>query len=97
MAVYIILSLAVVTINTCFAVEVPSVTLMNAAVPGTKMPVTGIGTGAYVYEPRTEPGENMDRRCCRELRRTMVGLRWEAHRRFSQLSQSTWSGQSDKS
>ena len=39
------------------AVEVPTVTLQNAAVAGTKMPVIGIGTGAYVYEPRTKPGE----------------------------------------
>ena len=57
MAIYIILGLAISTINTCFGIEVPTVTLMNAAIPGTKMPVTGIGTGAYVYEPRTEPGE----------------------------------------
>ena len=39
------------------ALNVPSVTLMNAASPGTKMPVTGIGTGAYVHEPGTQPGE----------------------------------------
>ena len=30
---------------------------MNAALPGTKMPVIGIGTGAYVHEPGTQPGE----------------------------------------
>ena len=51
------LILALLTIQTCISVEVPSVTLMNAAIPGTKMPVVGIGTGAYVYKPRTEPGE----------------------------------------
>ena len=59
MALFIIayLVLALTTINTCAALEVPTVTLMNAAAPGTKMPVVGIGTGAYVYKPRTEPGE----------------------------------------
>ena len=41
----------------CSADSVPHVTLMNAALPGTKMPVTGIGTGAYVHEPGTQPGE----------------------------------------
>ena len=40
------------------AAEVPSVTLMNAAKPGTKMPVSGIGTWGYVHEPGTgRPGE----------------------------------------
>ena len=47
----------IATLHNCLALEVPAVTLMNAAMPGTKMPVTGIGTGAYVYEPRTKPGE----------------------------------------
>ena len=38
--------------------ETPSVTLMNAAKPGLKMPVTGIGTWSYVHEPGTgTPGE----------------------------------------
>ena len=38
--------------------EVPSVTLMNAAKPGLKMPVAGIGTGSYVHETGTGiPGE----------------------------------------
>ena len=41
----------------CFGIDVPSVTLMNAAFPGTEMPITGIGTGAYVHEPGTQPGE----------------------------------------
>ena len=39
------------------AADMPTVTLMNAAQPGTKMPVPGIGTGAYVYVPSTVPGE----------------------------------------
>ena len=43
--------------HVCLAIDVPEVTLMNAALSGTKMPVTGIGTGAYVHEPRTQPGE----------------------------------------
>lgn len=43
-------------IQACVA-EMPTVTLMNAAQPGTKMPVSGIGTGGYVFEPRTQPGE----------------------------------------
>ena len=38
--------------------EVPSVTLMNAAKPGMKMMVPGIGTWGYVHEPGTGvPGE----------------------------------------
>ena len=38
--------------------EVPSVTLMNAAKPGLKMPVAGIGTWGYVHVPGTGiPGE----------------------------------------
>ena len=52
---YLVLVLAI--INTCVAFEVPTVTLMNAAAPGTKIPVVGIGTGAYVSKPGTEPGE----------------------------------------
>ena len=40
------------------AAEVPSVTLMNAAKPDTKMPVSGIGTGGYVHKQGTGiPGE----------------------------------------
>ena len=57
MAVSVAVLLVLAAIHTSVAIEVPTVTLMNAAKPGTKMPVTGIGTGAYVYEPRTEPGE----------------------------------------
>ena len=30
---------------------------MNAAKPGTKMPITGIGTGGYNHEPGTGPDE----------------------------------------
>ena len=56
-AVDLVVVLALVAVHTSVAVEVPAVTLMNAAMPGMKMPVTGLGTGAYVYEPRTEPGE----------------------------------------
>ena len=42
----------------CFAVDEPSVTLMNAARPGTKMPVAGIGTWSYVHQTGTgTPGE----------------------------------------
>ena len=38
--------------------EVPSVTLMNAAKPGLKMPVAGIGTWGYVHQQGTGiPGE----------------------------------------
>ena len=38
--------------------DVPSVPLMNAAKPGTKMPVPGIGTWGYVHETGTgTPGE----------------------------------------
>ena len=38
--------------------ESPSVTLMNAAKPSTKMPVSGIGTWGYVHQPGTgKPGE----------------------------------------
>ena len=38
--------------------EVPTVTLMNAAKAGTKMPVAGIGTWPYVTTPGTGvPGE----------------------------------------
>ena len=38
--------------------DVPSVTLMNAAKPGTKMPVSGIGTWGYVHTQGTgKPGE----------------------------------------
>ena len=40
------------------AVDVPSVTLMNGAKPGSKMPVSGIGTWGYVHQPGTgKPGE----------------------------------------
>ena len=42
------------------AADIPTVTLMNAAQPGTKMPVPGIGTGGYVFAPRTQPGEIWD-------------------------------------
>ena len=42
----------------CLTAEAPSVTLMNAAKPGTKMPVTGIGTGYYNHQPGSDkPGE----------------------------------------
>lgn len=38
--------------------DAPSVTLMNAAKPGTKMPVTGIGTGYYNHQQGSgRPGE----------------------------------------
>ena len=38
--------------------DAPSVTLMNAAQTGMKMPVAGIGTWGYVHEPNTgRPGE----------------------------------------
>lgn len=37
--------------------DVPTVPLMNAAKPGLKMPVVGIGTGGYVFTPGTQPGE----------------------------------------
>ena len=37
--------------------DVPSVTLKNAAKPGTRMPVAGIGTWAYVHSPSQGPGE----------------------------------------
>ena len=47
----------VALLHVCLAVNVPSVTLMNAASPDSKMPVTGIGTGAYVLQPGTQPGE----------------------------------------
>lgn len=43
------------SIHACIAVEVPTVTLMNSAQPGTKMPVSGIGTGSY-----GQPGETWD-------------------------------------
>ena len=52
-----ILLVAFSLLHACIAVDVPSVPLVNGAKPGTKMPAVGIGTGAYVYEPRTEPGE----------------------------------------
>ena len=51
------LLLLLVAVHACVATEVPSVLLQNAAAPGMKMPVIGIGTGAYVYEPRKVPGE----------------------------------------
>lgn len=51
------LGLLLIALHACVALEVPTVTLQNAAAPGTKMPAIGIGTGAYVYEPRTAPGE----------------------------------------
>ena len=57
LSVVMYLVLALTTINSCIALEVPTVTLMNAAAPGTKMPVVGIGTGGYMFEPRTGPGE----------------------------------------
>ena len=42
----------------CLTAEAPSVTLMNGAKPGVKMPVTGLGTWGYVHEPGTgRPGE----------------------------------------
>ena len=42
----------------CLMADAPSVMLMNAAKPGTKMPVTGIGTGGYNHQPGTgRPGE----------------------------------------
>ena len=41
----------------CLTADAPSVTLMNAAKPGTKMPVTGIGTGGYNRRPGSGPGE----------------------------------------
>ena len=52
------ITLALVAIWSCDAVEVPTVTLRNAAKPGTKMPVTGIGTGGYIHDPHSgQPGE----------------------------------------
>ena len=53
----VVVVLALAAVHVCIGGEIPTVTLMNAAVAGTKMPVTGIGTGAYVYNPRTQPGE----------------------------------------
>ena len=42
----------------CLTAEAPSVTLMNGAKPGVKIPVTGLGTWGYVHEPGTgRPGE----------------------------------------
>lgn len=50
--------LIIAVIHACAATEVPAVTLMNAARPGKKMPVTGIGSGGYVHQPNTgHPGE----------------------------------------
>lgn len=57
MAVVSIGIVIVLAVHSVAAAEVPTVTLMNAAQPGTKMPVAGIGTGAYVYVPHTVPGE----------------------------------------
>ena len=38
--------------------DVPSVTLMNAAKAGSKMPVSGIGTWGYIHTMGTgRPGE----------------------------------------
>ena len=54
--IVICLTLALLRISTSTTVEVPSVTLNNAAQPGTNMPAVGIGTGAYMYAP-TAPGE----------------------------------------
>ena len=42
----------------CLTADAPNVNLMNAAKPGTKMPVTGIGTGFYNHQPGSDrPGE----------------------------------------
>ena len=42
----------------CLLADSPSVTLMNAAKPGLKMPVTGLGTWGYVHQQNTGvPGE----------------------------------------
>ena len=54
--------LIVSTVIACFPVdavmEAPTVPLKNAAKPGMKMPVTGIGTWGYVHEQGTgKPGE----------------------------------------
>lgn len=52
------ITLVLVAIHYCVALEVPTVTLRNAAKPGTRMPVTGIGTGGYIHDPHsTQPGE----------------------------------------
>ena len=57
MEVLVFLSLLFV-LPTISAADGPSVTLKNAAQPGTKMPVTGIGTWGYVHQPGTGiPGE----------------------------------------
>ena len=39
-----VLALILALLPVCLAAEAPSVTLTNAAKPGVKMPVTGIGT-----------------------------------------------------
>ena len=45
-------------LSPCVLSDSPSVPLMNAAKPGMKMPVTGIGTWGYVHKPNTGiPGE----------------------------------------
>ena len=54
---HLVLAFIILIINDCKAIEVPTVTLMNSAAPGTKIPVIGIGTGGYEFEPRTGPGE----------------------------------------
>jgi len=37
--------------------QIPSIALSNGAVPGLKMPVTGLGTGGYIHEETGIPGE----------------------------------------
>ena len=49
--------LCILLFPTCLTADVPSVTLKNAAKPGTKMPITGIGTGGYNRHPSEGPGE----------------------------------------
>ena len=46
------------SVSLCSGASVPTVTLHNAARPGTEMPIVGIGTWGYVHTPGTgRPGE----------------------------------------
>ena len=54
----IIIVVVLSSIYLCSGVSVPTVTLKNAAKPGTEMPAVGIGTWGYVHTPGTgRPGE----------------------------------------
>lgn len=77
MALRIVAGSAILLAVQAFAeVRVPDVILKNAAVPGLRMPAVGLGTGAYMFAPRTGPGEIWNDTTCKQVYIKLVDAVW---------------------